>query len=184
MAPAAAHKIRRRRRRVDRLQYGQFTRMDSAVHMEIESRIPGVIARTLPRYTDARGWLIELFRADELPEGFEPTMGYLSVTHSGVARGPHEHVEQSDGFVFLSGTFEITLWENRPGHERITQVLVAGEQNPLFLIVPPGVVHAYRNVGDQDAIVLNFPDRLYAGWGKHQPVDEIRHENVNSEFQL
>lgn len=151
---------------------------------EIENSLPGVIAKSLKRYTDSRGWLIELFRDDELPAGFEPTMGYLSLTHPGVARGPHEHRDQSDGFVFLSGTFEITLWENRPGKGRIKQVLTAGEESPLFLVVPPGVVHAYRNIGPQDAVVLNFPDRLYAGWGKKEPVDEIRHEDNDSEFQL
>ncbi len=146
--------------------------------------IPGVIVKSLKRYTDTRGWLIELFRDDELPEGFEPTMGYLSLTHPGVARGPHEHREQSDGFVFLSGTFEITLWENRPGRERVKQVLTAGADDPIFLVVPPGVVHAYRNCGSEDALVLNFPDRLYAGWGKKEPVDEIRHEDNESEFKL
>ncbi len=146
--------------------------------------IPGVIVKSLKRYTDSRGWLIELFRNDELPAGFEPTMGYLSLTHPGVARGPHEHREQADGFVFLSGTFEITLWENRPGKERVKQVLLAGAENPTFLVVPPGVVHAYRNVGAEDALVLNFPDRLYAGWGKQEPVDEIRHEDNDSEFKL
>lgn len=150
----------------------------------MDSTIPGVIARSLKQYVDTRGWLIELFREDELPAGFEPVMGYVSLTHPGVARGPHEHREQSDGFVFLSGTFEITLWENRPGRERVKQVIVAGENNPLFLIVPPGVVHAYRNIGDKDATVLNFPDRLYAGRGKKEPVDEIRHEEIDSEFKL
>ncbi|HLK59867.1 MAG TPA: dTDP-4-dehydrorhamnose 3,5-epimerase, partial [Chthonomonadaceae bacterium] len=64
------------------------------------------------------------------------------------------------------------------------QVILAGEANPIFLVVPPGVVHAYRNVGEQDAFVLNFPDRLYAGWGKKEPVDEIRHEENDSEFKL
>ena len=146
--------------------------------------LPGVIAKRLKRFTDARGWLIELYRDDELPEGFEPTMGYLSLTHPGVARGPHEHRDQSDGFVFLSGAFEITLWENRPGREREKQVIIAGEDDPLFLVVPPGVVHGYRNVGEKDAFVLNFPDRLYAGWGKKEPVDEIRHEDNESEFKL
>ena len=146
--------------------------------------LPGVIIRPMKRFVDSRGWLTELFRKDELPEGFDPTMGYVSVTHPGVARGPHEHRDQSDGFAFLSGSYEITLWENRPGRERLKEVLVAGEANPIFLIVPPGVVHGYRNVGSEDAFVLNFPDRLYAGWGKTEPVDEIRHEEIGSEFQI
>ena len=150
----------------------------------VETNLPGVITKRLKRFTDPRGWLVELYRDDELPAGFKPTMGYLSLTHPGVARGPHEHHEQSDGFVFLSGTFEITLWENRPGREHIKQVIIAGEDDPLFLVVPPGVVHGYRNVGEKDALVLNFPDRLYAGWDKKDPVDEIRHEDTDSEFKL
>ena len=150
----------------------------------LSERLPGVIAKSLKRFSDPRGWLIELFRDDELPEGFAPVMGYLSLTHPGVARGPHEHHEQSDGFVFLSGTYEVTLWENRPGKEKIKEVITAGADNPLFLVVPPGVVHAYRNVGPDDATVLNFPDKLYAGRGKKEPVDEIRHEENDSEFKL
>src|SRR5947207_14475668 len=95
-----------------------------------DNTIPGVIARPLRRFTDPRGWLIELYRDDELPEGFKPTMGYLSLTHPGVARGPHEHRDQSDGFVFLSGVFEITLWENRPGREHARQAFTAGKAAP------------------------------------------------------
>ncbi len=148
------------------------------------STIPGVIVRPLKRFTDSRGWLTELFRGDELPEGFAPVMGYISVTHPGVARGPHEHREQSDGFGFVSGEFEVTLWENRPGRERRREVYRVGEAEPVFMVVPPGVVHAYKNVGASDAFVLNFPDRLYAGRGKKEPVDEIRHEENGSEFKL
>lgn len=148
------------------------------------TKLPGVIVKPLRRFTDARGWLVELYRNDELPQGFDPAMGYLSLTHPGVARGPHEHHSQSDGFVFLSGTFEITLWENRGDREHVKEVFLAGEDNPMFLVVPPGVVHGYRNVGRTDALVLNFPDRLYAGPGKKEPVDEIRHEEQDSEFKL
>ena len=152
--------------------------------LEIVSAIPGVIIKPLRKFTDSRGWLLELYRDDELPEGFKPVMGYVSLTHPGVARGPHEHRDQADGFVFMSGTYEVTLWENRPGREHTKQVLTVGADNPIFLVVPPGVVHAYRNVGAEDAIVLNFPDQLYAGWGKKEPVDEIRHEEIDSEFKL
>ena len=148
------------------------------------SEIPGVIIRPLKRFSDSRGWLTELFRGDELPEGFRPAMGYISVTHAGVARGPHEHRDQADCFCFLSGTFRLTLWENRTGAASRKEVHLVGEESPTFAIIPAGVVHAYENVGEGDAFVLNFPDRLYAGWGKKEPVDEIRHEETDSEFKL
>lgn len=136
----------------------------------------GVLIRALKAHIDQRGWLMELFRDDELPEGFSPAMSYLSVTKPGVARGPHEHVGQTDMFVFLDGEYELYLWENRPGREALHEVHRLGAGAPTAVWVPPGVVHAYRNVGDSDAFVLNFPDQLYAGRGKKEPVDEIRHE--------
>ncbi len=142
-----------------------------------EEPLPGVYLRRLSRHSDSRGWLIETFREDELPPGFQPAMGYLSVTRPGVARGPHEHADQTDGFVFMSGNFDLHLWENRPGEGEQYLKLKVGEENPVFVTVPPGVVHAYQNVGSDDAFVLNFPDRLFAGRGKTEPVDEIRHED-------
>lgn len=147
--------------------------------------MPGVLVRSLRKFSDARGWLIETFRDDELPEGFDPTMGYISLTHPGVVRGPHEHKDQTDGFVFLSGKFRLYLWENRQGSDPQELTMDVGEENPTFVTVPPGVVHAYKNIGDGDAFVLNFPDQLFMGWGKKEPVDEIRHEDdPDSRFQL
>jgi dTDP-4-dehydrorhamnose 3,5-epimerase len=145
----------------------------------------GVIIKQAKEYRDSRGWLTELYRTDELPEGFTPAMSYLSVTHPGVARGPHEHEAQTDLFVFLDGAYELHLWENRAGEPEAYEVHTVGRENPAMVWVPPGVVHAYRNVGETDAFVLNFPDKLYAGEGRKEPVDEIRHEaDPNSRFQL
>ncbi len=141
-----------------------------------EEILPGTFLRKLNRFEDHRGWLTELFREDELPQGFRPVMGYISQTKPGVQRGPHEHRDQTDGFAFLSGRFLLMLWENRSGQEYRKVELEVGAQNPVFVTVPPGVVHAYKNIGSEDAFVLNFPDRLYAGWGRKEPVDEIRHE--------
>ena len=150
-----------------------------------EVEIDGVVIKKLTRFNDARGWLTELYRDDELPEGFEPTMCYLSLTHPGIARGPHEHHDQTDGFVFVSGHYCLYLWENRPDKPYKELRLEVGEGNPVFVTVPPGVVHAYKNIGDSDAFVVNLPNRLFKGWGKKEEVDEIRHENdTDSRFTL
>lgn len=112
-------------------------------------------------------------------------MSYLSVTKPGVARGPHEHAHQTDGFAFIDGAYDLFLWENRAGEEDRAEVHRVGSDNPVLVLVPYGVVHAYRNAGDRDAFVLNFPDKLYAGPGKKEPVDEIRHEHdPDSRFKL
>ena len=47
----------------------------------------------------------------------------------------------------------------------------------MAVIIPAGVVHAYRNVGTEPGVVFNCPNRLYKGPGRRYPVDEIRHED-------
>ena len=66
-----------------------------------DGTIEGVIWKPLSIYRDQRGWLCELFRHDELPEIFHPVMCYISMTEPGIARGPHEHVDQADYFCFI-----------------------------------------------------------------------------------
>jgi dTDP-4-dehydrorhamnose 3,5-epimerase len=84
-------------------------------------------------------------------------------------------------------SFQVWLWDARPGSPTHgnKQVEVVGEQRPMLLIVPPGVVHAYKNVGSEPGLVFNAPNRLYRGPGKKEPVDEIRHEDQpDSPYQL
>jgi dTDP-4-dehydrorhamnose 3,5-epimerase len=150
--------------------------------------IDGVIWKPLRKYHDARGWLCELFRHDELPPEFHPTMAYISMTEPGIARGPHEHADQADCFCFLGpSSFKVYLWDNRPrsGTYLACQTDVVGVDRPMLLVIPAGVVHAYKNVGGEPGIVFNCPNRLYKGWGHKESVDEIRHEeDAHSRFRL
>lgn len=142
-------------------------------------KIEGVIVKNLPKFVDDRGWLTETFRHDELEEKYYPLMGYISMTNLDVARGPHEHVDQADNFAFIGpSNFKVYLWDNRKSSTTymVRQVLYAGEDSPKSVIIPPGIVHAYKNVGSKQGMVLNFPNQLFAGKGKASPVDEIRHE--------
>ena len=146
----------------------------------VGGKIRDVVVRDLRKYVDERGWLAELFRHDDLNSEFHPTMAYISSTEPGVTRGPHEHVDQADYFCFLGpSNFELRMWDNRPSSETYNHVmtLLAGADNPKAVLVPKGVVHAYRNVGSTDGIVINCPNRLYMGAGKSEEIDEIRHED-------
>lgn len=145
--------------------------------------ISGVLMRSIKEFHDHRGWLAETFRIDET-EGFRPEMGYISVTRPGITRGPHEHTEQTDYFCFF-GRFSVYLWDNRRGSSTYGKSLIIDDADRMIILVPPGVVHAYRNMGDSDGMVLNFPDRLYRGWGKKEDVDEVRYEDdPDSPFRI
>lgn len=142
--------------------------------------IEGVIVRDVRKFVDSRGWLAELFRQDELDPEFYPVMVYTSATNPGTTRGPHEHVDQADFFCFIGpSTFRLRLWDNRRQSATFNRMmdLVVGEENPVSVLIPAGVVHAYQNIGTTSGIVVNCPNRLYMGEGKREKVDEIRHED-------
>ena len=150
--------------------------------------IDGVEITSLTFFSDDRGWLAELYRSDEVNGDSSPAMGYISVTKGGVSRGPHEHQDQSDRFCFAGpGTFELRMWDNRPNSATFSncQTILVGEAHPAVVVIPPGVVHGYRNIGEADAMVINLPNRLYGGEGRKEQVDEIRHESTaRSPFQM
>lgn len=152
------------------------------------SGIDGVIIKRLTKNSDGRGWLIELFRQDELPGEFHSVMGYISMTLPGESRGPHEHKFQSDYFCMVGpSTFRVYFWDNRSESPTFKNhhTIEAGEKNMVSIIVPPGVVHGYKNIGKVEGVVFNAPDRLYRGVGKDESPDEIRYENdPDCEFSL
>ena len=150
--------------------------------------VDGVIWTDLKFYNDHRGWLCEFFRHDDLDPAHHPVMAYMSMTRPGISRGPHEHVDQTDYFCFIGPSqFKVCLWDARSnsptyGHRDIR---IVGAGNPFALVIPPGVVHAYKNAGDTDGWVFNGANRLYKGWNRQEPVDEIRHEEQkDSPYQL
>ena len=172
--------------------------------------IEGVVIKKLEKFKDERGWLAEIYRNDEIdPEadaspgiiskelywalrrygaGYKPAMAYFSESKPGVARGPHEHKEQTDFFIFIGpGKFRVYLWDNRKESATFGEKIdfeVGGEEITSVL-VPPGVVHGYKCVSEIPALCLNLPDKLYRGENKKEGVDEVRYEeDTKSEFKI
>ncbi len=143
----------------------------------------GLQVKELKLYEDQRGWLGEIIRRDETD--FKPVMSYLSMTKSGFVRGPHEHKEQTDFFCFI-GRFRLYFWDNRKTSTTYQESnIIETTDIPTIVVVPPGIVHAYQNIDRRNSFVINLPDGLYRGWGKKEPVDEIRYEDdLSSPFRI
>lgn len=140
--------------------------------------IAGVVITELQIHRDGRGWLGEAYRADEADH--RPAMAYLSVTEPGRARGPHEHLYQTDLFVFAGpGEFAVYLYDNRAESPTAGARFEGffGEGRPVSLLVPPRVIHAYRCISATAGWIVNMPDKLYKGCGRKNQLDEIRHED-------
>jgi len=153
-----------------------------------EGEIQGVVFRPLVVHKDLRGSLAELFRTDELPPEFHPQMATMSWTEPGMVRGPHEHMGQSNLLIFPgSQRFQLILWDNRPNsltYRHVTRRVVGGAQ-PVSVLLPAGIVHAYQNVSDSVALSMNLPNQLFKGERRQSTDEAVRHEqDESSPFQL
>jgi dTDP-4-dehydrorhamnose 3,5-epimerase len=145
-----------------------------------KGQIEGVVIEKLIKFSDERGFLIETFRKDCLPDNLLPVMSVVSYTKPGIVRGPNVHSKQNDIFCFFGpGNFLIRLWDDRKESKTYGNVMdiFAGEENQIMFTVPFGVVHGYKNISQsEDGMVISYADKLYKGWDKKEPVDKIRYD--------
>ena len=152
----------------------------------VMDNITGVIIKKLEKFEDDRGWIYEVYREDQ--DEVKPVMSYVSYTEQNIVRGPHEHEQQSDFFIFVGyGDFELYMWDNRKDSDTYKNhiKIVVGESNRCSVLIPPGVVHGYKAISHGGSFSINLPDKLYKGEEKKEEIDCVRHEDEkNSLFRI
>ena len=127
-----------------------------------KSLIDGVKIKTLVSHHDDRGFLMEILRNDDnVLEQFGQAT--ISMSHPGVIKAFHYHDRQDDAWFFPSGNAQAVLYDLRkdsPTYKE-TNVFYPGEKNPLLILIPHGVAHGYRVLGNQPATILYFTTESY-----------------------
>jgi dTDP-4-dehydrorhamnose 3,5-epimerase len=133
--------------------------------------IEGVKVRQLRFVPDERGYLMEILRSDwEEFEAFGQV--YVTAAYPGVVKGWHYHKLQSDHFVCIHGTAKVVLYDRRessPTHGEVNEFFI-GERNPSLIKIPAQVVHGFKGVGTDVALIVNVPTELY----NYEEPDEYR----------
>lgn len=133
--------------------------------------IDGVTVKPLRLLRDERGWLMEILRGDD-PDFQKFGQVYVTVARPGVVKAWHAHERQTDHLAVVAGEARLALYDGRDGSPTRGNVLeiVAGENNPVLIIVPPGIYHGFKPTGDAPAHVVNVPTELY----NYDNPDELR----------
>ena len=132
----------------------------------------GVLLRDLVTQTDERGTVCELY---DLRWGVNPdplVFAYTFTIRPGAAKGWGVHRMHEDRYAFLSGELELVLYDERddvPTAGLVARLFLSDRRRQL-LVIPRGVWHAERNVGSEDAVVINFPTIPY----DHASPDKFR----------
>jgi len=124
--------------------------------------IEGVKIKKLVRHCDDRGFFSEVLRDDE---GLLKKFGQTSYTetHPGVIKAFHYHKKQDDLWFVCKGMAQVVLHDLREGSPTHgeTQVIVAGEDNPCLILIPVGVAHGYRVLGNERVGLLYHTTESY-----------------------
>lgn len=124
--------------------------------------IEGVATKPLRVIPDERGCLMEILRVDDsLYKGFGQV--YMTTAYPGVVKAWHYHEGQWDHFAVVRGMMKVVLFdprENSPTKGQINEFFI-GDHNPLLVQIPPLVYHGFKCISDEEAIVINTPNRSY-----------------------
>jgi dTDP-4-dehydrorhamnose 3,5-epimerase len=135
--------------------------------------IEGVMIRPFDLWPDDRGYFLEVARMGlGLAAGFpaETTQVSAALSYPGTIKAFHYHLHQTDLWVPAAGMFQVTLVDLRPESRTFGRknTIYAGALKPWQLLIPPGVGHGYKVIGEQPAILVYVTNRLY------NPKDEGR----------
>ncbi len=133
--------------------------------------IDGVRSKKLVKHVDDRGFFMEILRDDdELLKGFGQAS--MSLTYPGVIKAFHYHKKQDDLWFFPVGNAQVVLYDLRQESSTRGETVVyyPGENNPLLIVIPEGVAHGYRVLGNKPAVIVYFTTRSY----NRESPDEYR----------
>lgn len=119
---------------------------------------------------DERGRLVEILRNDD-PMFKQFGQVYITTAYPGVTKAWHLHREQTDHIMCIRGMVKWVTIDPKNINHPVEEFFI-GEHNPLIIEVPPGVWHGYKNIGIEECMVLNIPDKVY----KYSNPDEIRRD--------
>jgi len=104
---------------------------------------------------------------------------YMTTAYPGVVKGWHFHKKQIDNFAVVKGTIKLVLYDSRPESKTYREVneFFLGEHNPILVQIPAMVLHGFKGVGVEEAIVVNCPTELY----DYKEPDEFRVDAFNKE---
>ena len=128
--------------------------------------IRGVRATPFPVWPDDRGYFLEVARlGNGLPAEFpaETTQVSAALSYPGTIKAFHYHLEQTDFWVPAQGMFQVALVDLRKDSPTLgaRNTLYVGTLRPWQLLIPPGVGHGYKVIGEGPGVLIYLTDRHY-----------------------
>jgi dTDP-4-dehydrorhamnose 3,5-epimerase len=135
--------------------------------------IADVGINSFPVWPDDRGYFLEIARLGQglianFPGG--STQVSAALNYPGIIKAFHYHRFQTDYWVPTAGLLQVALVDLRTNSKTFgaKNTLYVGALRPWQLLIPPGVAHGYKVIGEQPSVLVYVTNRTY------NPKDEGR----------
>lgn len=135
--------------------------------------IADVQIKPFPLWPDDRGYFLEIARLQQgLVAEFPSASTQVSAAfnYPGIIKAFHFHKFQTDYWVPAAGLFQVVLVDLRLGSKSygVKNTLYVGALRPWQILIPPGVAHGYKVIGEHPSTLVYITNRTY------DPSDEGR----------
>lgn len=135
--------------------------------------IEGVKVQPVALWPDDRGYFMEVCRLGHGiagDYGKTPTQVSSALSYPGTIKAFHFHQHQTDLWVPASGMLQVALVDLRKGSATFGRrnTFYIGALRPWQILIPPGVGHGYKILGQEPAMLVYVTDQFY------NPADEGR----------
>ncbi len=125
-------------------------------------KIHDVVIKKLVTHSDDRGYFREVLRDDDnLMSRFGQTS--FTKTYPGIVKAFHWHRKQDDLWYVVDGMARVVLYDQRTESPTCgeTQVIYAGEDNPVLILIPAGIAHGYQVLGTKPVMLFYHTTQSY-----------------------
>ncbi|MGA8029457.1 MAG: dTDP-4-dehydrorhamnose 3,5-epimerase family protein [Bryobacteraceae bacterium] len=138
-----------------------------------EDLIADVEIEPFTLWPDDRGYFLEVARLGRgLIQAFPSSTTQVSAAfnYPGIVKAFHFHKFQTDYWVPAGGLLQVALFDLRCGSRTYgaKNTLYVGTLRSWQLLIPPGVAHGYKVIGDHPSMLVYVTNRTY------NPDDEGR----------
>lgn len=126
--------------------------------------IDGVRLRLIRPVPHEDGTVAEIARAawEEIDQPIVQV--HLTTTMAGRVRAWGLHQSSTDRLFVVRGLISIVVYDGRLGSPTAGSVneFRVSERNPSLLVIPPNLYHGWKNLGIDEAFIINMPSEQYA----------------------
>jgi dTDP-4-dehydrorhamnose 3,5-epimerase len=152
---------------VEILGYDRLVRKVSAVDHEGDLRQPlidGVRFRPVRPVPHEDGTVAEVARASWEELDLPLVQVHVTTTMAGRTRAWGLHQASTDRLFVVKGLVSIVVYDGRDASPTcgLVNEFRVSERNPGLLVIPPNLYHGWKNLGIDEAFIINMPSAQYA----------------------